>query len=182
MVSLYPPRPGSDLSRSRSRSRSDRSWSNLSRSRSRSRRVSRPSATETDLTILLSFSGTVSGNLLYAQSPEVSAGGWHCCRYVHTKIQNVSSTAGIQTQRRITFWAVLRIHFLDVLVEAGLVRYVSAGKLQYTFPTKRKLKRFFADGALAPNERPVPSVPRAIHVQYPSHTVGAARLCVGREG
>lgn len=76
----------------------------------------------------------------------------------------------------------MRIHFLDVLVETCLVRYVPAGKLQYTFPAERMFERLFADGALAPNERPVPSAPRAIHVEYPSHTGGAVRLCVRREG
>ncbi len=55
-------------------------------------------------------------------------------------------------QRRIAFRAVLGFELPNQLVEACLVRYVCARKLQYPLAAEGVFERLLADGALGPNK------------------------------
>ena len=86
-----------------------------------------------------------------------------------TKVEHVAPSAGIQAERRVARWAVLRVKLLDVLVEAGLVGDMTAGKLEDTLAAKGMLQRLLANGALAPNEGALPAGARAFKLQHTGH-------------
>lgn len=69
---------------------------------------------------------------------------------------DAASPAGIEPQRLIARWTALRFEFLDVFVKAGLVRYMTTGKLEYSLPPERVFQRLFASSAGASYERSLP--------------------------
>lgn len=87
-----------------------------------------------------------------------------------TNIQHISSTARVQAKRRIAGWAVLRIKFLDVLVEACLMRDVTAGELEDALAAQGVFEWFFAHCTLAADKGPLPAVSTSVRIQHSCHT------------
>jgi hypothetical protein len=54
-----------------------------------------------------------------------------------TNVQNISSSACIQTEGCIAGWTILRFELFDVLVEAGFMRDMSTRELEDPLATQR---------------------------------------------
>lgn len=63
-------------------------------------------------------------------------------------------------------WAILPLQLADEFIEAGLVRNMRAGELEYPLASESMLERLLADGALAANKGPLPSVPPPVGIHY----------------
>lgn len=86
-----------------------------------------------------------------------------------TQVQNVSPSAGIEPQRGIASWTILRIEFFNVFVETGLVGDMAAGKLQDSLSPEGVFQRFLTDGALTPDKRSFPPGARALELEHARH-------------
>lgn len=97
-----------------------------------------------------------------------------------TNIQYVAPPTCVEMQRGVACRAVLGLDLSDELVEAGLVRDVSARELQDPLAAERVLQRFLADRTLAPNKGALAARSTPVRIHDAGCQGGVSRVGVSR--
>lgn len=104
-------------------------------------------------------------------------------RVSHTNVNDVPTTARVETEGSTTFRALARVEMADVLVEAGLVGDVGAAQLQHALALEGVLEGLVTNDTAAADEGAL-SAPRvdAVNVQHAGHASPSPALAGEMEG
>ena len=103
-------------------------------------------------------------------------------RVTHTDIQDISPTAGVQSQGRIAGGAVLALEFPNIFIEASLMGHMGAGELKDPLSAQSMFKRFFTDSTLAANKSSLTTIPGPVNFHHAGHIASIRGTSGCRQG